>query len=212
MKRSYQFISTLLLCLPLVGVSLLLSRLPARLPVHLGEDGQPDRFVSRQAWFSLLTNVMLGLLLIRMGFIALLSRRLATDAPRFIRLYLLSATLVGSVPGLFVLWTLYPSPVFIDLVPVIVTLVVAGAVYWTIPAQLPATDERAGPNLQPEQRAVLADLHTLSRWVVVRVNLLAALLMLFARSSDRWTIAILANLLAFIALSIIAGVRSRQSG
>ena len=54
-------------------------------------------------------------------------------------------------------------------------------------------------------------MHTLSRLVVIRVNLLAALLMLLARSGDRWTICVLANLLAFVTLTVIEAIRRHSN-
>ena len=211
MKSAYKLLSTILLCLPILCVSLLLDCLPARIPVHFTDDGQPDSFASRQVLFNLLIYAMFILLFIRMGVVVLLSRRFDIQASYFVRVYLLSAALTGSVPGLFVLWAVYPSPSFFDFLPVVVALFGAGGVYFTTSADLPTSDKTMNSALPPRQTAILQQLHSLSRLVMVRVNVLAALLMLFARSGDRWAIGIWANLLAFIALFILAGIYSRQS-
>lgn len=211
MKSIYRLLSTLLLCLPLLYISWLWDRLPTRLPVHFADDGLPDRYASRQEWFSGLLNVMFALVLIRGVLIALLSRQFDVQGGRFARIYMLSAAFVGSILGLIVLRTIHGSSLYTDLLPVLMALFGAAGVYFTVPTVLPTADETTKPTLTPPQLTALQHMHTLSRSTVIRVNLLAGLLMLFARSEDRWTIGIMANLLAFVALFAIGIVR-RQSG
>lgn len=53
-------------------------------------------------------------------------------------------------------------------------------------------------------------MHQLSRLVIIRANLVAVLLMIFANHSDRWSIGILANVLAYIFLFILTAVTNRD--
>lgn len=212
MKRIHQLLSTLMLCLPLLCISWLWDRLPDRLPIHFGNDGQPDRFASRQQWFNGLLHMMFIYVLIRGVVIALLSKRFDIQGARFVRVYLLSAAFVGSILGLFVLRAVYASSVYTDFLPVLTALVGAGGVYFTVRADLPTPDKTARPALPPRQLADLQYMNTLSRLTFIRVNLLAALLMLFAQSGDRWTIGIMANLMAFVALFSMGVILRRQSG
>ena len=203
-----------MLCLPLLCVSWLWDRLPTRLPVHFTDDGLPDRFASRQEWFSGLLNVLFVLVLIRSVAFALLSNRFGIGDSRVTRIYLLSAAVVGSSLGLIILRAIYPAFVCGDWLPVLLALVGAAGIYFTVPANLSVggetTKETARPIGSPQQIVDVQHLHSLSRLVVIRVNLLAAVLMVFARSGDRWSIGIMANLLAFIALLVI-GIFRRQS-
>lgn len=208
MRRNYRLISTLLLCVPYVCVVLLLNRLPERLSIHLDEAGQPDHFMPRKAWFSLLTNVMLALLVGRTVLIGLLNQRSHLSSVRFVRVYLLSATLVGSVPVWFILWTLHPSVQLLSMLPVLVMVCVAGAVYLRKPAELPMNKDQTNLNAANRQLIRLNELQSLSRLVIIRVNLLVAGLLLFIPVDDRWAAAISANLLAFIGLFIIRTIRS----
>lgn len=211
MKSIHKLLSTLMLCLPLLYISWLWDRLPTRLPVHFADDGLPDRFASRQEWFSDLLNVMFVLVLIRSVMIALIGRYFDVQGGRFARIYMLSAAFVGSILGLLVLRTVYGSSLYTDLLPVLMALFGAAGVFFTVPVNLPAASDTAKPTLPPSQLVALQYMHSLSRSTVIRVNLLAALVMLFARSEDRWTIGLMANGLAFVALFAIGIVR-RQSG
>ncbi len=211
MMRNYRLFSTMLLCLPLVSVALLWEHLPERLPVHFDVEGQPDRFAPRQEWFNNLTSIMFVLVLIRTIAIGLLSKRWEVQETRFIRTYILSAALVSSALELIVFEAVYQSPLSTDFLPVLMALFGAGFVYWTIPPQLPATNEPPEQSHSSQRVAAVQQMHILSRLVVVRVNLLAALLMLVARSHDRWTIGIAANVLAFIALTAVAIFRRQSS-
>ena len=213
MKTTHKLLSTLMLCLPLLCVSWLWDRLPTRLPVHFTDDGLPDRFASRQEWFSGLLNVLFVLVLIRSVAFALLSNRFGDS--QVVRVYLLSAAVVGISLGSIILRALYPALVYGDWLPVLLAFFGAAGVYFTVPTDLSiggeTTKETARPIRSPQQIADFHYLYSLSRLVFIRVNLLAAVLMVFTRSGDRWSIGIMANLLAFIALFVIGNLRRQSS-
>ncbi len=210
MNTLYRLMSSLMLGGPLLWVWGQWHQLPTRLPVHFGPDHQPDRFASRPEWLSMLLSVLFILVLLRSGALALLGKRMSLreqDA-RYIRIYLLSAAFVGCLLGLLIARTVYRTS---DYLPVLLALFGAAGVYQTIPDPLSRPHEGAKPAPENRPTVALGLLHSLSRLVVIRVNLLAAALMVFARSEQRWTIGVTANLLALAVLLVIEAIR-RPSG
>ncbi|MVM35466.1 hypothetical protein GO755_35925 [Spirosoma sp. HMF4905] len=208
MKTRYKIYSLLIVGIPLLGVWLVWDYLPGRFPIYLNDNDKPDHFVSRQEWLRMLLSVLFILGLIRSVVLALLSKRINEQDVRFTRIYLLSAAFISSILGLFTMKTVYHSS---DFLPVLLVLFGAAGVYLTVATNRPSDDQTVNSSLVRQRNESLSQMHTLSRLALIRVNLLAALVMLFARSEDRWTIGITANLLALAALSVMEVIR-RPSG
>lgn len=208
MKSRYKIYGILIVSVPLLVVWLLWNQLPDRFPIYLNNNDKPDHFVSRQEWLSMLLSVLFILGLIRSVALAFISKRIHEQDARFARIYLLSAAFIGSILGLFIAKTVYHSS---DFLPVLLVLFGAAGVYVTVDRSGPTDSQTARSAFTRQRKEVLRHMHTVSRLALIRVNLLAALVMLFARSEDRWTIGITANLLAFAALSVMEVIR-RSSG
>ncbi len=215
MKFSYRVISVLLLSLPLLLVVLFWDRLPVQLPIHFGPDRQPDHFSKRQEWFVMLLVLLFFLNMVRAVILRFVGRQRNLTPKQYLSLYLLTAGFVAGTLSLVILQSLYQSPVYADWLPVLFFLSGSGFIYFAVPpvlAELPETlKEQAAFNGQMARRlAALQRLHALSRLVVIRANLLVVVLMFFANRSDRWTMGILANVLAYAFLFILTIATNRN--
>ncbi|MFD1143126.1 DUF1648 domain-containing protein [Larkinella insperata] len=200
MKRRYIVISLLIVCLPLLAVGLLWEHLPLRLPLHFTNQGRPDRFGDRVQWLGMLASTTLFLAVIFRVMIHFLPHRLVLHPLRIGAVYMLSAVFIASLTLLLILKTLFVTPVFADLTPVLLTLYGSGLVYFSLPSFLPLTDETVSRRLSLGRLQALQKIYRLSRSVLVRVNAVIAVVMILARPDDRWTLLFLANLLALVML------------
>lgn len=214
MKPAYRLLSVMLLSLPLVSVALVYDRLPLRLPVHFDADDQPDLFNNRSQWMSRLIITMFLLNIGRSVLMRVVERQRTCQRAQLEALYLLTAVSVAGIVSLLALEGGLGKPLFADWFPVWFFLSGSGVLYVSVSPHLPVsllnTDQLTPPQLR--RLAAMQQFRSLSHWIVVRVNLAAAVLMLFVGRHDRWQLGLLANLLAYSALMILAEVNRRRSG
>lgn len=129
-------------------------------------------------------------------------------------LYLLTAGFVTGILSLLILQGLHQSPLYADWLPVLLFLSGCIFIYFAVPPALPTPvkDPELLNSRAAKRLATLQNTYRLSRLVVFRANLMAVLLMVFANHSDRWSIGILANVLAYVFLLILTAVVNRNSG
>lgn len=213
MKLKYRLLSVLLLSLPVVSVTLFWDRLPVRLPMHFNNEGQPDRFGNRQELLGMLLLTLFILNSIRAVLLIVVSKQPGIQPMQRLALYLLTAGFIAGTLSLLILQGLYQSPLYVYWLPVLFFLFGSSFIYFAVPPDLPTTlKDPAISSLPIAQRIeTLQRIHTMSRLVVLRVNLLAVVLMIFADVKDRWSIGVLANLLAYSALFIISVFLHRRS-
>ncbi len=204
MKNSYQWLGNFITYLPMLYVALIWDQMPARVPVHFTETGQADQFSARDSWLWTLL-LMFGLFIsFRSSVLSLLLKRVDLPRPRQIILQLLTASFVACVLLIYILQSILSAPIYTDYLPVLLSFFGAVILYFTdtkprVPMEKSSSSAPADTRTQ-----ILQYLQTVSLLVTVRVNLLAGLIMLFAQSADRWMIGILANLLAFGCLTLLA--------
>lgn len=213
MNVSHRLISVLLLSLPLVSVVLAWDRLPDRLPMHFDQNRQPDYFGSRQEWFGMLLLTLFLLNSIRAIVLRIAGNQPNMQPSQHLALYLLTAGFTAATLLLLILQGLRQSPVYADWLPVLVCLSGCSFLYYAIPPVLPmqVKDPAIQNSRLTKRLATLQHIQRLSRLVVFRANLVAVLLMVFANPADRWSIGILANVLAFVFLIILTAVMNRNS-
>lgn len=179
--------------------------------MHFTDQGLPDRFGSRQQWLGMVVSTTLLLVMVVWGLLSFLPNGIKLHARRRKAVFLISALFIGSTSTLLILKTVHPSFATSGLLPVLITLFGSGLVYATVPSFLPHSDRTATSKRPPAQQQALQHLYRLSRSVVVRVNALAAPVMLLAQPSQRWSIAIGANGLAFLGLTLLGLVIFRKT-
>lgn len=213
MKLSDRLLSVLLLSLPLVSVVLAWDQLPVRIPLHFNSDRQPDQFGSRQEWLSGLLSTLFLLSIIRAVVLKIVGSQRNLQPAQRRAIYLLTAGFVAGTLSLLILEGLYQAPLYADWLPVLFFLAGCTFIYFAVPPVLPASvkDPELLNSRIAKRLAALQHTYKLSRLVVFRANLVAVLLMVFANHSDRWSIGILANVLAYIFLLILTAVMNRNS-
>lgn len=204
MKNNYAFLGNLIVYLPVLYMALIWDHLPAKLPVHFNEASQADQFVTWQTWMWMLLNMLILLVIFRMSIISILSKRPSLANSQRVGIHLLTAAFVASILMADILQTTIGAPIYSDYLPVILTFFCAGGLYFAVSSTLELNETNQLVTIPPRRLAALQHIHVLSRYIMVRANLIAAIIMLLARSSDRWMIGILANLLGFAGLALLA--------
>lgn len=185
-------------------MALIWDNLPAKLPVHFDEAGQADQFVARQTWMWTLLNMLILLVVFRMSVISILAKRPSLSNSRRMGIHLVTAAFVASILMADILQTTLGSPIYSAYLPMLMTLFCAGGIYFAVSPTLVLDETNKTVTIPPRRLAALQHIHALSRLIMVRANLIAAFIMLLARSNDRWMIGILANLLGFAGLAFLA--------
>ncbi len=202
-KVKVQLLSYTLIGLPILTLFFAWNRLPDQLPLHFDEYGQADQLSNRQQW---LTNVcwsVFFLSLLRAGFIYWVRHQQNLRAKQRVILYLLSAGIMTGASLLLIGQGIWGQSLYQQWTPVLFFLFGSGIVFYSIPPDLPVelNDPHVSNLPLASQLAFRQRMHTLSRLVTMRVNLLAVVIMLFVSGQDRWSVGILANLLAFAGLA-----------
>lgn len=213
MKLNYSMLAVLLISLPLLWVTLAWDSLPAQLPLHFNRDRQPDKFGNKQEWLVTLLSALILQSIIRKLVLRTVGNQQNIQPTQRPILELLTAGFIGVALLLLILQGLYRSPVYSDWIPALFFLSGSAFIYLSVPPELPTqVKDPATLNAQAAKRlATLQHMHQLSRLVVFRVNVVAVLLMVFANHSDRWSIGILANVLAYVFLFILTITLNRPS-
>ncbi len=202
-KSKVRLFSYTLIGLPILVILYIWDRLPDRLPMHFDEDGQADQFGTRQQWLTSLLGSLFLLSLLRMVFMYWVRRQEHLPTRQRIILYLFTAGFMTGASLLLIGQGVWGMSLYQEWMPVLFFLFGSGFVYYSVPPDLPV--EQKEPHLfnlpLAKQLANRQRMHTLSRLVTVRVNLLAVLIMLFVSGQDRWSVGILANLLACVGLA-----------
>ena len=185
-------------------MALVWDHLPAKLPVHFNEAGQADQFASRQTWMWTLLNMFILLVIFRMSVVSISGKRPTLSNFRRIGIPLITAVFVASILMADILQTTLESPIFSNYLPFILTLFCAGGIYFAVSPTLVLDETNQSAPIPPRRLIALQHINTLSRYIMIRANLIAAFMMLLASSSDRWMIGISANLLGFSGLAFLA--------
>ena len=186
-------------------------RLPVRLPMHFDAYAQPDRFGSRLEWYGQLLGTLIMLIVVRALILRAAAGKLGKRQTQAPALYLVTAGFVASFIALLILQGLYKRPLFTQWQPLLVALIASSFIYFVVPVNKPVSNSRIQPSTLNQPKPISQRLHPLARLIGIRVNLLAALLMVVARSQDRWSIAIMANGLALLSVVIVFLIKQRQS-
>lgn len=202
-KLKFQLISSALIGAPVLAVLFSLSWLPNRIPLHFDEDGKADQFGTQQEWMTSLLWSILLLNCMRLLFLRLVNREANLLDLQRVNLYLLSAVLVACASSLLIGQGIWGVSLYREWLPVLFFLFGSVFIYYGVPPDLPTIPQNKSlPDLPlVRQLANRQRIHTLTRLVTIRVNLLAVVLMLFVRGQDRWSVGILANLLVYIYLA-----------
>ncbi|WP_080054252.1 DUF1648 domain-containing protein [Spirosoma aerolatum] len=202
-KLKVQLLSYALTGLPILAIALVWNRLPDRLPLHFDEHGQADQFGTRQQWLTNLVWSLFLLNLLRRFFMYWANRQQNLRAKQRVILCLLTAGFLTGVSFLLIAQGVWGVSLYQQWTPVLFFLLGSGLVYYSVPPDLPL--EQKEPHFVNltlvRQLANRQRMHMLSRLVTVRVNLLAVLIMVFVPGQDRWSVGILANLLAVVGLA-----------
>ncbi|MBO0948510.1 DUF1648 domain-containing protein [Fibrella forsythiae] len=213
MKLAYRLLGVLLLSLPLLSVVLVYDRLPTRLPIHFSNNGLPDKYGTKREWFVLLIITLFFLNVLRSLLIRAVEIRRKTPLPNMVALYILTAVSVSAIISLRIFEGVLGRPIYADWLPVLVFLSGAVFMYVSVPTELSIMSqlpEKMTPSLQ-RRVDQLQHIHMVSRLVVVRVNVLAAVLMVFVSPGDRWQLGLMANMLAYLSLFLMTSVMRRQA-
>lgn len=203
-KLKYQLVSSALIVLPILVILFSWNRLPNQVPLHFDEQGQVDEFGTRQQWMTRFFWAVLLFSFIRIVFLHLVGRQANLLARQRVLLYLLTSGFMAGGTLLLIGQGFWGISLYREWMPVLFFLFGSGFVYYGVPPDLPAAPEIKPPLLNRALAQQLENrqrIHTVSRLVTVRVNLLAVLLMLFVSGKDRWSVGILANLLAYVYLA-----------
>ncbi len=213
MKPTYRLLSVLITGLPLVWVALAWDELPDRIPLHFNNDRQPDQFGNREQWLGVLLRTLFLLSIIRVVILKTVGSPQNMQPAQRRTLDLLTAGFAAGTLLLLTLQGLRQAPIYTDWLPVLFFLSGCAFIYFAVPPVLPTRiKDSATPNVPLAKRlATVQHMYKLSRLVVFRVNLIAVILMAFASHSDRWSIGILANALAYLFLLILTTVVNRNS-
>lgn len=213
MKPAYRLLGVLLLSLPLLSVVLVYDRLPTRLPVHFDSNDLPDKYSTRKEWFNLLILTLFFLNVLRSLLIRAVEVRRRTPLPNMVALYILTAVSVSAIVSLRIFEGILGRPIYADWLPVLAFLSGAVFLYVSVPTEIPLMNrlpEKITPALQ-RRIDQLQHIHMVSRLVVVRVNVLAAVLMVFVSRDDRWQLGLMANMLAYLSLFLMTPLMRRQA-
>jgi hypothetical protein len=211
MRFIYRLLTTFLTGLPMLLTAVAWEHLPVRLPLHFTGNGQADRFGSRFEWYGQLLGTLIMLVIVRALVLRAVRRRLGKGHAQWPVLHLITAGFVASFMALLILQGLYNQPLFAQWQPVLVSLLASSFIYFVVPLNEPLPNAQIHQSVLNQPKSISQRLHPLSRLIGVRVNLLAALLMVVVRPQDRWSIAIMANVLAFLSVVILGLVKQRHS-
>lgn len=194
-KRVYSFISSALIVLPFLVLLINWERLPDQLPLHFDPSGQADQLGTREQWLTSISWPILSLGAIRIIFLQLISRQSDLSHSRLVSLYLSTAVLLAGAVLLLIGQGIWKKPLYQEWLPMLFYLFGSCFVYYGVSPNLSATDS----NEKQDSRsfAIRERVHSLTRLVTIRVNILAVLIMWFAQVQDRWLVGILANLLVY---------------
>ncbi|MBC3789357.1 hypothetical protein FHK02_5945 [Spirosoma sp. LMG 31448] len=211
MRFIYRLLTTFLTCLPMLLIAVSWEFLPVRLPLHFTRYGLPDRFGNRYEWYGQLLGTLLLLVIVRALILRTVSNKLDKGQAQGPALYLITAGFVASFNALLILQGLYIRPLFAQWQPLLVALLASSFVYFAVPLSEPISGSKIRLSTLSQPQPISQWLHPLSRLIGIRVNLLAALLMVAVKPQDRWSIALMANVLAFLAIVILGLVKQRRS-
>ncbi len=95
---------------------------------------------------------------------------------------------------------IWQKPMYHEWLPILFFLFGSSFVYYGVPAELPIEPPKPNQTNQSLDRvsSIRQRMHSLTRLLTIRVNILAVLIMLFVRGQDRWSVGILANLLVYV--------------
>ncbi|UFH57089.1 DUF1648 domain-containing protein [Spirosoma sp. KNUC1025] len=199
-KRIYQILSAVLIVLPMLVLLGNWERIPDQLPLHFDQFGQADQFGTRRQWLTSISWSILVLSTIRIVFLNLMSRQPGIGRSQLVKLYLSTALLMMGASILLIGQGVWQRPLYQEWLPILFFLFGSSFVYYGVPAEL--FIEPLKPNQTNQsfirQLAIRQRVHSLTRLVTIRVNLLTVLVMLFVRGQDRWSVGILANLLVYV--------------
>lgn len=213
MKNSHRFLGNLIAYLPMLYLTLIWDQLPNKVPVHFTEAGEADQFAARATWLWTLLIMFVLLIIFRSSIFTILTKQSSLPNSRIVTLHFLTAAFVASLVMTYILQTSISAPIYTDYLPVLMSFFSASGIYFAVSTKpIVSVDAKQGANIPARRLAVMQHLQAVSRLATVRVNLLAGCIMLFAQSSDRWMIGILANLLTFAALALLFYSQLRDAG
>ena len=199
-KPIYQVLSAALIVLPILVLLGNWEWLPDQLPLHFDQFGQADQFGTRQLWLTSISWSIILLSTIRFIFLKLISRQPGIGHSQLVKLYLSTALLMMGASTLLIGQGVWQKPLYQQWLPILFFLFGSSFIYYGVPAELPIEPLKPNQSNQSfiRQLAIRQRMHSLTRLVTIRVNLLTVLVMLFVRWQDRWSVGILANLLVYV--------------
>ncbi|WP_240543835.1 DUF1648 domain-containing protein [Spirosoma foliorum] len=211
-KRIYQILSATLIVLPILVLLGNWERLPDQLPIHFDQFGQADQFGTRYQWLTGISWSILVLSTIRIVFLNLISRQPGIGRSQLVKLYLSTAVLMMGASILLIGQGIWQKPLYQEWLPILFFLFGSSFIYYGVPAELPTEPfkPKQANQLLVQQLAIRQRVHSLTRLVTIRVNLLAGLVMFFVRWQDRWSVGILANLLVYVFIAGYSFYQRRQ--